>query len=154
MPEDTELRAKCYAAAIRLLANREHSCQELNLKLSRKGFASNLINDVLVKLKEQNLQSDSRYAEILLSSRLRKGYGPIYVQHYLRDKGIDSNTIESVLDFNDVAWQKALQDAAIKKFGIEKPQDFQQKMKQMNFFKRRGFTTEQIRKYYDPSLDQ
>jgi len=134
--EDPDLKAKCYAAAIRFLAIREHSSRELNQKLKRKGFTSNLIDAVLIELISQNLQSDFRYAEILLNSRQRKGYGPIYIQHYLQDKGVDSDAIESVLDFNDLAWQKALIDTAIKKFGTQKPDDFQQKMKQMNFLKK------------------
>lgn len=152
--EDSDLKLKCYASAIRLLAIREHSRRELSQKLTRKGFSSDLVDDLIDELKEQNLQSDSRYAEILINSRLRKGYGPIYVQHYLKDKGVDSDTIESMLDFNDVAWQKALIDTAEKKYGTQLPDDFQQKIKQMNFLKQRGFTAEQIRHYYEPRLDK
>ena len=147
--EDSDQKTKCYASAIRLLAIREHSRRELGQKLTRKGFSLHLVDELLDELKEQNLQSDSRYAEILLKSRLRKGYGPIYVQHYLKDKGVDSDMIESILDFNDVTWQKALIETAEKKYGTQLPDDFQQKMKQMNFLKQRGFTAEQIRNYYE-----
>ena len=134
---------------MKLLAIREHSRKELSQKLSRKSFSSNIVEQVLDELKEQNLQSDQRYAEILTLSRQHKGYGPVYIRHYLQDKGVDVDSIESVLDFADVAWQKALIETAIKKFGQQKPADFQQKMKQMNFLQRRGFTSDQIRRYYD-----
>ena len=49
----------------------------------------------------------------------------------------------------DSAGVKSKQYVLIKKFGQQKPADFQQKMKQMNFLQRRGFTSDQIRKYYD-----
>ncbi len=147
--DSTDQKTKCYAAALKLLAIREHSRKELSQKLSRKTFSINIIEEVLDQLKEQKLQSDQRYAEILTLSRQRKGYGPVYVRHYLKDKGIDADSIESVLDFTDIAWQKALIETAEKKFGRQRPADFQQKMKQMNFLQRRGFTSDQIRSYYD-----
>ncbi len=146
---ESEQKTKCYAAAIKLLAIREHSHKELNQKLAKKSFPIDVIGQVLIELKAQNLQSDLRYADILVRSRLGKGYGPVYVQYYLKDKGIAADVIESVLDFTDVAWQKALSEAVEKKFGEKKPIDFQQKIKQMNFLQRRGFTSEQIRNYYD-----
>jgi len=145
---ESDARSGCYALAIKYLAAREHSRAELTRKLGAKGYLRDLIEQVLDELGGQNLQSDTRYCQAVISSRKRKGYGPVYIRYYLKQKGVSSDLVDSVLDFNDPAWQKALSDAANKKFGADQPEDFSQKAKQMNFLKRRGFTPDQIRRYY------
>ncbi|SVA61312.1 uncharacterized protein METZ01_LOCUS114166, partial [marine metagenome] len=54
-----------------MLARREHSRVELRSKLSARGFAEELIETLLESLQDERAQSDQRFAESLLSSRLR-----------------------------------------------------------------------------------
>ena len=51
-----------YQLAVKLLAQREHSIQELRRKLTRKEFSSDSIDAVVSTLQESNLVSDARYA--------------------------------------------------------------------------------------------
>ena len=149
MSAGDEVSRKCYESAIRLLAIREHSRFELSQKLNAKGFTSLGIDSALDELEMQNLQSDLRYSKSLIRVRQFKGYGPVYIRNYLLQKGVGSEIIESTLDFNDPAWQKALEDTAVKKFGEAKPEDFKQKAKQMNFLLRRGFSSQQIQDFFN-----
>lgn len=140
---------KCYHTAVRLLSIREHSRNELALKLRTKGYTKQKIEPVLDELESKNLQSDLRFTQNLIRVRQSKGYGPLYVKSYLQEKGVDTQTIESMLDFNDIAWQKALRSSAVKKFGETKPPDFRQKARQVRFLTNRGFTSQQIRDFFD-----
>ncbi len=149
MRTDDEAGKKCYETAIRLLARREHSRFELSRKLTYKGHETQQIDAVLDELELHNLQSDLRFSQSLIRARKSKGYGPLYIRHYLREKGVNSQIIESALDFNDMSWQKVLKDTAVKKFGEAKPADFKQKTRQMNFLMRRGFSTQQIRDFFN-----
>ena len=66
---DADLLVQVRDAAMRLLARREHSREELRLKLIQRGFEVSSINPVLVELIEQDTLSDARYAQALLSHR-------------------------------------------------------------------------------------
>ena len=140
---------KCHETAIRLLSVREHSRFELSRKLKTRGYAPQQIELVVDELESQNLQSDLRFTQSLIRVRQSKGYGPVFISHYLREKGVNSQIIESMLDFNDTAWQKVLKDTAVKKFGNAKPADFKQKARQMNFLMRRGFSSQQIQDFFN-----
>ena len=153
MTADNDAISKCHNAAIRLLAIREHSQFELRQKLSFKNYDGTIVDQVMDDLQIHNLQSDERYSGSVMRARLNKGYGPLYIQNYLLNKGVNQQIIDSALDFNDLAWQKALLKAALKKFGSAPPADFKEKAKQMNFLLRRGFSSEQIRNYYTRQND-
>lgn len=149
MSTGTEAGKKCHETAVRFLAIREHSKFELRQKLKNRGFPLPQIETVLDELESQNLQSDLRFTASLIRVRQSKGYGPVYISNYLREKGVNTGLIESMLDFNDTAWQKALKDAAVKKFGETRPADFREKARRMNFLMRRGFSSQQIRDFFD-----
>ena len=79
----------CLAVAIDLLSRREHSQLELRKKLVAKGFADDEVDELLLRLHEENLQSDERYAESYVRQRVDKGYGPIRIRQELRQKGCE-----------------------------------------------------------------
>ena len=57
---------KIYEQAVRLLARREHGFRELQAKLAAKGFDTQVLEQQLLRLVEQGLQSDSRYASAII----------------------------------------------------------------------------------------
>ena len=63
--------------AMDILARREHSRKELFTKLSSH-FPDYIdqLDDVLDQLKEGHLQSDQRFAEAFVRSRVNRGQGP------------------------------------------------------------------------------
>ena len=104
-----------------------------------------MIDDVVCELRQQNLQSDSRFAESYVESRIGKGDGPLKIRYQLKERGIDPGTISDVLAGFETQWQERAALARVKRFGAEEPSDFRDKAKQSRFLERRGFSAEQIR---------
>lgn len=131
--------------AIKLLARREHAPAELKLKLSQRGFPRDVIAQVLAQLIEENLLSSTRYAESLVRTRIEKGCGPVRIRNELAGHAIDATIIENALGEAEVDWPELAQAVRHKRFGVQPPEDFPAKAKQMRFLQQRGFTHAQIR---------
>jgi len=84
--------------AIRLLARREYSRAELAARLAARGHEAAAIAACLDALEEQGLQSDARFAEGFLRSRLLRGQGPLKIRAELERRGIDRELIRAALD--------------------------------------------------------
>lgn len=136
------LKQDCHATAIRLLSRREHSCKELQQKLLARDFDSRLIDEVLTSLQAENLQSDDRFAEIYVRSKMHKGIGPVRLQQELRDHQVDDELIHRYLQ--DQHWQQLAVEVRQKRFGTILPEHFEERAKQMRFLQYRGFSAEQI----------
>lgn len=104
-------------AAMNLLARREHSLQELQQKLQRRFADATTVADVLEALREENLQSDQRYAESLLRQRLSRGYGPLRLHREMRERGLDEAAIEVAEAAVQPDWFALAESAYRKKFG-------------------------------------
>jgi regulatory protein len=137
------------AAAMDLLAIREHSTQELHHKLSRRGFDQNEIDTALAALEQENLLSNARYAEAYITARMEKGMGPVRIQAELRERGVDDELIQRYLEPRDSLWDRQAERVRRKKFGARRPADFQARSRQARFLNYRGFTSEQIRQVLD-----
>lgn len=131
-----------------LLAQREHSKYELTKKLLAKGFDSALIDSTLKNLTQQGLQSDFRYAELCLISRLNKGYGINYIRQYLQSKGVEAEVIDEIIHHSEADWLNGLHRLWQKKFA-KVPQDIKEKMRQQRFFYYRGFDTETVNELFN-----
>ncbi len=107
-------KGRVYNAGIRLLTRREYGVIELTKKLSQK-HPPQLVEQVVSQLLEQNLLSDSRFAESLCNSRIGRGYGPIYIFQELSIKGIAKHIIGEFIDKNDPAWLERAIKAGRKK---------------------------------------
>lgn len=106
--------------AIARLARREHSRRELYDYLKGRDYlkpASEmlapesdddgeatpeldvelLIDDVLERMAAEGLQSDTRFAASFLRTRVLRGQGPRRIQQELRQRGIDNETLNTVM---------------------------------------------------------
>lgn len=128
-----------------LLARREHSQFELHRKLKVKGYAENLINDILHDLIKENLQSDQRFAENYIAMRTRRGFGPFRIAAELRERGINDEIIDQFTKKNDEYWNTEAMRVREKKFGIKIPISIKERIKQAKFLQYRGFNTEQTK---------
>ena len=135
-------------AAVRLLAGREHSRTELRRKLCTRSYDSEVVDQVLDSLIQQCLLSDERFTEQYLSSRRRRGFGPVRIKGELRERGINDELIRSHLNEQDEDWMEALRLTHGKKFGVESPGDIKEKARRVRFLEYRGFTGEQIRCFF------
>ena len=130
--------------AMDYLARREHGRAELLEKLTRFGFDENVADDAVALLVEDNLQSDERYVEAFIASRINQGKGPVKIRAELRERGIAGATVDQGLANADQDWYVSASLVREKKFGIELPRDYNEKARQMRFLQSRGFDTDQI----------
>lgn len=133
------------AAAVRLLARREHSRAELNRKLAARGIEPGLIGEVLDALARRRLQSDERYAESLIASRIGRGQGPVRIRRELAERGVDPALVEAAIENAGADWPQLARKTRSRRFGAEIPTDWNERGRQARFLEYRGFTGEQIR---------
>ncbi len=130
-------------AAMNLLAMREHSVKELTEKLERKFPGSEFIEQAISQLREQDLQSDKRFAEAFIAMRQRQGKGSVLIRIELRDRGISTELIGSLIDDAGSIWASLARDIRRKRFH-DLPVDGREKAKQMRFLHSRGFASRHI----------
>ena len=93
---------KCLASAQRSLAMREHSSFQIKNKLVSKGFDLDIIESVILEIKNNGFQSDKRYTEEYITYRQNSGYGSKKIIYELKSNGISSELInDSIRNFND-----------------------------------------------------
>lgn len=144
MAEETAA-AECEAAAVRLLARREHARRELAAKLRQRGFRSDVVETVLAALEERGLLSDERFAEEYVRYRYNRGYGPLRIRAELQERGVDDAIANRWLDDPELDWEAAARAAWQKRFSGRGGADTAQRRKEQRFLNYRGFTSEQIR---------
>tara|TARA_B100000886_G_scaffold295085_1_gene221810 strand:- start:994 stop:1443 length:450 start_codon:yes stop_codon:yes gene_type:complete len=140
-----------YNKALDILSRREHSTKELILKLEKK-FTSN--TDILLtvsKLKKNNLLNDIRFSESYVAVRKRKGFGPKKIEFELISKGIKDSDISDVLS-EETGWSELAKKAFKKKFKNGPSNEINQKLKQKNFLKNRGFTFQEIESVFSDDM--
>ena len=135
--------------AMDLLARREHSRDELLKKLRKSGFDENVSLDAIEKLAKEGLQSDRRFVEAFVQSRIRQGKGPMRIRADLSQRGVRDPVIHEALSEADADWSSLAIDVRRKKFGDGKPSDLKDKARQMRFLQYRGFESDQVRAAID-----
>ena len=145
MSEPTTRRpayARLLDRAVRILAVRDHSEQELRRKLSAPVMSKNGPEEidataedydrVIAWCYEHRYLDDERFASRFLASRGRKGYGPARIRQELNQKGVARESIELA------------REQAIRKYGEPLPREFSEKVKIQRFLLYRGFLMEDI----------
>ena len=130
--------------ALGLLARREHSAKELLQKLQARGYPETGVTRVIAALQEQGLQSDVRYTEAYVHSRVNKGYGPLRILRELERRGIEEAMARKYLYHGALDWRQLIEAARRKKFGDGEARDYQEQSRQSRFLQYRGFSGSQI----------
>ncbi|MEW6757788.1 MAG: regulatory protein RecX [Acidobacteriota bacterium] len=92
MSEGTKGAGGAEGAALRLLALREHSREEIRSKLARRGFPDGEIEEAILVLERAGHLSDARFAQALIRSELARGKGPVAIRHKLKRAGISGES--------------------------------------------------------------
>lgn len=87
--------------ALRSLALRAHSEQEIVDKLTRAGFEERAIAAAMAELSKYGLVNDAQFADDWVQQRARRGMGSYRIAQELRHKGIDSETAQEAIDAID-----------------------------------------------------
>ena len=130
--------------AMDFLARREYGQTELIKKLAGKGYDRDIAAQAVSRLSAEGLQSDQRFAESFVQSRINQGKGPVRVRLDLGQRGVGDTLIEHALQAASVNWLELARDTRRRKYGSCKPVDFKEKAKQMRFLQYRGFESEHI----------
>ena len=131
-----ELRAR----ALRLLARREHTRQELESKLSPHAGSSEELEGLLSGLKQKNQLSEERFAEERARQLSRK-YGAARIRQDLKAKGVSEELI-SRFSSSENEMQKA-KEILERKYRTPAATR-EEKAKRMRFLQSRGFSSEII----------
>lgn len=143
IPLEPERFRQAYNKAIAYLARREYSAKELQQRLRQKEFPFALIDSVLEKLIEDGYQSDERFTEMYIRSRVNAGDGPFKIKMKLREKGICESLTLAVLDTQTIDWLEQVKEVKEKRFGkiCDSPAEL---AKQIRYLKNKGYYQEDI----------
>ena len=159
---ETSSRRSDYARlldrAIRILAMRDHSEQELRRKLAAPVMSKNgpealdvtpeEVDKVVEWCIENRYLDDERFVRQFIASRSRKGYGPARVRQELKQKGISRETIEPAMRECVIDWAQLAKEQAQRKYGEPLPTVFAEKVKIQRFLLYRGFLMEDIQEIW------
>ncbi len=146
LASDPESADDALAAAVRLLARREHARAELSQKLRQRGFETQAIVDALDRAVELNYQSEQRFAEQFVRARVDRSQGPVKIRAELERRLVDGVLISDALSAADVDWDDLAAAARAKRFGPELPDGSKDRQKQQRFLASRGFSSDQVRR--------
>ena len=127
------------------LSRREHSEKEIYLKFVNLVNSKDILLEEILKLKEEGLISNQRYAEAYIRSRFHSGFGPVRIKYELEKKGVIKTIIKTAFQETDLDWDDKLKSELKKKYESND-------MKNLNinkiskFFLYRGFDLEKISK--------
>ncbi len=130
--------------AMDYLARREHGRVELRNKLTKFGFDADVSDDAIEQLIHDELQSDQRFADAFIQSRINQGKGPTRIRIDLSQRGVSDSVIDDGLHEAEQNWRALASEVRSRKFGAELPVDFKEKARQMRFLQYRGFEPDQI----------
>ncbi len=147
--------------ATRLLAQRDHSVQELKEKIrlsvwrsqQREGSEHTAVDedalaDVIAWCEENGWLDDDKFTRLFIKSRSNNGYGPQRIRQDLQQKGVTRDLINQGLAESDIDWQQQAEDVARKKYAHKWPTDAREKAKLQRFLHSRGFLMEDIRSVF------
>lgn len=133
---EQELRAR----ALRLLARREHSRQELERKLAPHAGSSDAVKNLVSVLKEKNQLSEARFAEERARWLSRK-YGAARIRQDLKAKGVPEDLVarfsspqDELRKAREILGRKYREPATTR----------EERARRMRFLQSRGFSSEII----------
>lgn len=150
--------ARLLDRAIRILAMRDHSEQELRRKLVAPVMSKNgpealdvtpdELEQVVAWCIENRYLDDNRFVGQFIASRSRKGYGPARIRQELSQKGIARQAVEQAMRECDIDWVSLARAQAQRKYGEPLPSAFAEKVKIQRFLLYRGYLMEDIQEIW------
>lgn len=137
---DADTPAELRARALRLLARREHTRQELARKLSPHAESREAVESLLDDLQQRKQLSDERYAD-LRAHVLGRKYGAARIRQDLKAKGVSDELVarfaspaDELRKAREILERKYRSPAATR----------EERAKRMRFLQSRGFSSEII----------
>jgi len=150
MSTESEIRQ----AVIALLARREYSRSEIEQKYCQK-YDVELLEKVLNDCQKLGYQSDVRFADMLVRSKVGQGYGLLRILQDGRRKGLDESLLKQAIEEQNVDWFLLSAELCGRKFKDNgHQQDRKLYEKRMRYIMSRGFSYEQAKCALDSVFDE
>ncbi len=139
--------------ALRLLAQREHTRQELSARLAASAESAELLEALLDELTASGLLSDARYAGVRCNARSAR-LGDARLAYELRSKGVSVELVSATLAAGEDELTRARR-VWLRRFGSQPTTagDAAEQARQMRFLAGRGFSAETIRRLLRTTLE-
>ena len=140
-----------------LLARREHSFHELLTKLEAKYpdySRDEVVLPALVRLRDENLQSDSRFAAAWVNYRAGRGFGPLKIAAELHPRKLDRDLLNNALYMDGPDWEQKCAEALRRKFKVRDKASREERARWQRFLIQRGFGQEQIRAAFKATAEE
>ncbi len=143
-----DIRKKAWNSALKKIAKRERSSQDVRKHLESKSFDATIIDSVLQELVEKKWLDDHRFSQVLVRYQGMRGKGPSYIQRKLREKGLFlrpdeiQKIIEDAQGKNEVSRAREI----IERKYPEYLTDLKEKKKAFEALVRRGFSFDTAKK--------
>ena len=124
------------------LSRREHTTKEIFFKLENRVESIDILSTEIKKLEEEGLIDHQRFAEQYIHSRSEKGYGPLRIKQELKQRGVNENIAQPLL--NNIDWNSFAIAVLKKKVNHEFPKETKPVLKLKKFLNYRGFDFSQI----------
>ena len=146
-------REKVLDSAYRALANRAHSMAELKVKLLRKDYPDNLVEEVLAECSRLGFIGDEDFARQYCEELKYRRYGTRKIELYMFKKGLDKDLIQKTIEDQDSASEQIVRarEAVSKKMKsfLRESDVWKRKQKIYRFLASRGFTSNIISRVID-----
>lgn len=125
---------KTMLAALRLLARREYSKNELTNRLLQQ-FPTEEVLQTVETCCQQRLLSDERFIDSRIRHRISQGYGPEWIKQDLHAHQLDDINLSDYLNHDDEFWIEQAIRLLSKKFSAEG-----EKPKMQRYLYQRGYS--------------
>lgn len=143
-----------FNAAVAYLARREHGAEELADKLLKKGYSSADVHSAIARCQSLDLQSDRRFAAMLVRTRVQQGYGPERIRRDIQQKKVDRICYEQALLDEPVDWLGRAQQVLRKKYKSCQETSWPMQQKQKQFLLYRGFSMQTIAQVFEQEMTE
>lgn len=136
-----ESAAELKARALRLLARREHSRDELARKLWPHAESPEILEGVLRELESRQQLSNERFAEVRAEWLARK-YGAAKIRQDLKAKGVEDELVERISSENELQRAQAILERKYRAPATTR----EERARRARFLQGRGFSGDVIRR--------
>lgn len=133
------------ARAMRWLARREHSREELRRRLVAHAGEGDDLDALLDDLVKRGWLSDARFAEQSIRAKARR-FGPLKLAQQLRSRGVDEEAIAAGFRSAAADGVSNLESVWRSRFHA-RPADERERARQARFLQGRGFPLEEILRF-------
>ena len=149
--ENRELIVKeAYSKMAQLCSRSEQCSADIRKKMLAYEIMDELVDEIIIKLKEEKFLDDERYVKAYVSDKFRLNkWGRIKMRYYLKAKGLNDELIEIGLnEIKEEQYKKVLISILKEKAKKIKSDNKFEKMGQIiRFAQSRGFEPEVIHRY-------